>query len=166
MFTCEGAGYAVERPSDATEQRVELDEAEHERLVADVVDDVIAAVNERRPSDPEVPVSMRWATPVVLGGLDAGDVRAVEERHMSQVRECYAREIAQQPSLRGQVNIRWFIGLDGMPRSSSLSGNTVPSDAFADCLIAKARTWRFSRPSRLDSTGVAIVVDALAVGGG
>lgn len=93
----------------------------------------------------------------VRGALDRDVIRRVVRRHMSEVRTCYERGLAVDPTLSGAVSVSFFIGGSGTIDSARVSASSLAGPQAAtvnDCVVARVRTWVFPAP---DGGGVVAV---------
>ncbi len=82
----------------------------------------------------------------VQGSLDRSQIAAVVNRHIAEIRHCYEKNLINDPSLAGKVQVEWTIRPDGgvagvKTKFSSLRGGDV-----AGCIGGKIRGWQFPRP--------------------
>jgi hypothetical protein len=127
--------------------------------------DAVARANATPPSDPDASIVVAPGlgvgrpspAAVPLAHIDEEAVRGVIRAHAAELRDCYARQLAKDPSLAGRVTLVWGVnevGHAGRATQSS-KGSTLPGDEVARCMMALIPTWKF--PPTHDR-GVAIVV--------
>jgi TonB family protein len=81
------------------------------------------------------------------GALDPEKVRGVVTAHREDLRSCYERALAENPSLEGTCTMRIVIAGDGSVGTTSLQGSTLRSVSLGRCLLQLVRTWRFPPPT-------------------
>ncbi|MBC8072647.1 MAG: AgmX/PglI C-terminal domain-containing protein, partial [Deltaproteobacteria bacterium] len=91
----------------------------------------------------------------VTGSLDPEVVRRHVKRHVGEVRSCYEKALAADPSLAGKLTLTFTIRPDGTVSSSRISASTVPGDEVGDCVVAASKRWTFPEPEG----GGAVVVN-------
>jgi hypothetical protein len=77
--------------------------------------------------------------------IDADGVRFVVKSHLSQVHACYERAF-KDSSPGGRVEIGFAIGGDGNAKRVRTEANSTGSDALANCLEGRVKSWQFPRP--------------------
>ena len=85
--------------------------------------------------------------PVVLGSIDKSLIDKVVRRHMNQIRYCYQRELASNPSLAGKVVVKFAVGPDGAVTSAELRSTTLGNSAVESCVIGRFRRMAFPAPA-------------------
>jgi len=83
----------------------------------------------------------------VMGGLDKASIQRVVRRTMSQIKYCYERELAKDPSLRGRVVVRFAIGADGLVQAPVVDDETLGSSATNTCIERIFQRMRFPAPT-------------------
>lgn len=84
--------------------------------------------------------------PVFLGTIDREAVGEVVRRHASQIRYCYQRELAKDPSLSGRVVVKFVIAGDGSVSTASVKSSSLDSSPVEQCLTGRVRRMRFPAP--------------------
>ncbi|MFO0625582.1 MAG: AgmX/PglI C-terminal domain-containing protein [Polyangiales bacterium] len=95
-----------------------------------------------RSASPQV----RLSASTVVGPLSPEAVRRVALRNLGQVRHCYERALANNPSLRGSVAVRLSIAPTGAVSGATVTGNTLPDASVSVCAAAAGRRWTFPAP--------------------
>jgi hypothetical protein len=82
-------------------------------------------------------------------GLDRDIVRRIVRAHLNELRSCYARGLAEDPTLAGRVVIAFEVAATGKVSSASVkSSKLVPADDQVPACMAKAfKRWTFLRPT-------------------
>jgi Ca-activated chloride channel family protein len=91
--------------------------------------------------------------PIILGALDRSVIDQVIQRNMNQIRYCYQRELAKDPTLAGKVVVKFVIGADGTVTSAEVKSTTLGNASVESCL-----TGRFLRMQFPSAAGGGIVV--------
>ncbi len=81
--------------------------------------------------------------PVTTTLLDPSAVRRVVRANLGQVRHCYERALALNPSAEGTVTLRWVVGVEGSVVTARAEGNDTGVDSLGDCVADAVRRWRF-----------------------
>ena len=92
-------------------------------------------------------ITMTTGQPVVMGSLDREIIRRVVRAHLAQVRYCYERRLAVNPTLAGQVSLRFVIGADGRVTAVTVAKDGLGDAEVASCLVARAKMWVFPQPA-------------------
>jgi hypothetical protein len=82
------------------------------------------------------------------GSLEKNDIRNIVRGHIGEIRACYERGLARDPSLTGRVEIQFVIGQGGGVTDVTVASSTLPpaSKAVADCIAAAVLGWQFPDP--------------------
>jgi len=83
----------------------------------------------------------------VLGSLSREEIERVVNAHRSEIRYCYEREIARNPSLSGKVAMKWTIVSGGRVENVSVKDNTTGSRSLSDCIGGYLKDWKFPSPA-------------------
>lgn len=90
--------------------------------------------------------TVRAAPPAVQGALSVEVIRRVVLRNLGQVRHCYERALATNPSLMGRIGARFTLGPDGRVIAVQLIGDTVGDPGLGACLQQAIARWVFPAP--------------------
>lgn len=82
----------------------------------------------------------------VRGSLSRDVVRRVIERHLSEVRGCYARSLAARADLEGQLTVSFIIGPDGAVRSAVVASRNIGHAPLEPCITQAVNRWTFPAP--------------------
>jgi hypothetical protein len=97
--------------------------------------------------------------PAIRGDLDVSLVHAVVQRHVNQLRYCYARALQAEPSLGGRITVNFVVASDGTVSSAKTASSSLANPAVESCV--NQRFLRFQFPDRPGS-GVVTVSYPLA----
>lgn len=87
------------------------------------------------------------ATPEVTGGsLDKEVIRRVIQRHAHQVRYCYEKGLAKNPTLEGTVAVAFRINAEGNVESSVVKQSTLNNPEVDSCIAGLVLRWAFPKP--------------------
>ena len=89
------------------------------------------------------PSSITSPSPVVsMGSLDKSLIQSVIKNNFNQIRYCYHKELAKNPSLTGKVNVQFTIASNG-----SVSNATIKESTFGEkgTMVESCLTTRFTR---------------------
>ncbi len=84
--------------------------------------------------------------PLVTGALDKEIIKRVVRRHVNEMRYCYERALAKNPSLTGKVQVTWTIAVDGSVSDAVIKSDDMHDAAVASCLVARVKRWTFPKP--------------------
>lgn len=83
----------------------------------------------------------------VRGSLSRDVIQRVIRRHINEVRACYDRALARDPSLSGRVLVRFTIDASGAVSSAEVQDSDLGDASVEACIQAAARRWRFPEPA-------------------
>lgn len=109
------------------------------------------------PSPPKAEPNQVAPGPVAAGGQGAenkpprGDLnkeilRRVIRHHISDVKNCYEAELAQNPKLGGRILVRFTIASSGRVTASALQDSTMGNARVETCTVEAVRGWEFPKP--------------------
>lgn len=81
-----------------------------------------------------------------VGSMDREAIRRVILNNKSAIRSCYERELQRKPDLYGKIVLQWYIMEKGRVSDAKVKENDMGSNAVAECIISRLRTWRFPEP--------------------
>lgn len=85
--------------------------------------------------------------PIVIGGLDRSLIDAAVKRHLSQIRYCYQRQLARDPSLQGKITVQFTIASDGAVSRSRIKSSSMGSAEVEGCISDRFLRMQFPQPS-------------------
>ena len=87
--------------------------------------------------------------PTILGGLDKSLIDAVIKRNMSQIRYCYQRQLAKNPSLNGKIKVKFVIAKDGSVSKASIASSTMggAGKPVQSCIVGRFKKFKFPKPN-------------------
>lgn len=80
---------------------------------------------------------------IMKGCLSQEVVGRVINRHMSQVKYCYEKELQKNPNLSGKIVTQFLIGATGDVTSSRASENTLGDANVEDCVLRVINRMKF-----------------------
>jgi hypothetical protein len=103
-----------------------------------------------RPADPVASpgtVPTIEAKQPVVGEMDKDVIRRIVRAHIHEIRDCYNKGLAQDPTLAGKIAIEFTIGPSGKVEEAK----AVDVTGFADpevpkCIAEAIETWTFPEP--------------------
>lgn len=107
----------------------------------------------RWPGDAPPETSSIAPQPILLGALDRALIDRVIKRSMGEIRLCYQRELARDPSLKGKLVVKFVVGSDGSVSTADLKTNELATDRVGHCITDVFRDMVFPEP-----TGGGIVI--------
>lgn len=84
---------------------------------------------------------------VILGALRPDQIRPVIQRHLSQIRYCYQRQLTRDAELAGKVEVKFVISADGSVSKAEVRSSTVENQTLNRCLEGRFLRMRFPAPS-------------------
>jgi hypothetical protein len=104
------------------------------------VQDAKSSIQEQPPSRPET----NWNC---TGAITREEVRDVIGREGRAAFRCYGEQLAENPDLRGSIDIRLHVNAAGVVNDMRLEGGDLAMDAgFTECLWKSVSEWRFPAP--------------------
>lgn len=109
------------------------------------------------PSASLGPMRVTIGTPVVSGRLPAAVVQRGLNGQRERLRRCYAKGLAADPALAGEVALRLVIDREGQVASATQGGSRMPDGEVAACVVRALQGASFPAPEG----GLVIVAVAL-----
>lgn len=78
--------------------------------------------------------------------IDKDQIRQVVRRHMNEIRFCYEKALAAQPTLEGRVTVQFTIDTDGSVSQSSVQSSTLKHPPTETCITDAVKLWQFPKP--------------------
>lgn len=110
-------------------------------------------LNQRRPGLPAVdsPVpgdhpGVGAGDPIVLGALNRSLIDRVVTSSLSEIRDCYEKELAKNSNLFGKMVIKFVISKDGTVSQAGVKTSTLGNPKVEDCVTGTFRRMRFPAP--------------------
>lgn len=88
----------------------------------------------------------RTGTVKTVGSLKREEIQRVVNRHLSQIKACFNKELTKDPNLEGKVTMSWVIGESGAVVMSKVSQDTVRSPGMSVCVKRVIDRMKFPRP--------------------
>ena len=82
----------------------------------------------------------------VVGGLSRDVVNRVIQKHYSEIKYCYEKELSRNPDLYGKVTVLFLIDGVGRVGDALVQQTTLSSDPVERCMIDHVRRWAFPSP--------------------
>jgi TonB family protein len=92
------------------------------------------------------PPQVRAGATTVSGRLPPEVIQRIVRQNFGRFRLCYERGLSNNPSLEGQVVVRFVIGTDGAVSSVTKQSSTLADEAVAACVVAAFRSLSFPQP--------------------
>jgi len=73
-------------------------------------------------------------------------IAEVVRRHRAELRHCYQDVARGDPTLSGQLHVRFVVDPAGSARRVTLRRSTLDSERVAHCVLSAIRNWSFSEP--------------------
>ncbi|MEZ4381205.1 MAG: TonB family protein [Nannocystaceae bacterium] len=97
---------------------------------------------------------VRQAKPQIQGALDKDVIRRIVRARINEVRHCYNRGLAKDPSIQGRVAVQFSITGGGKVPTAVVVESTVADPEVGRCIAKAVRRWSFPKP---DGGGSVIV---------
>lgn len=78
--------------------------------------------------------------------IDKDQIRQVVRRHMNEIRFCYEKALAAQPTMEGRVTVQFTIDTDGSVSQSSVQSSTLKHPPTETCITDAVKLWQFPKP--------------------
>lgn len=138
----------------------------HSVADAGLATDVSDARADARPGLPEKPTpaspknlghgrsagglgGRRARAPDVIPGpqINAGvGKNSIAQGHRNEVKLCYEKELARNPTLAGRIEVQFTISAQGKVIAAVLVKSTMNHPVVESCVVAAVRRWEFPRP--------------------
>lgn len=82
----------------------------------------------------------------VVGGLSREVINRVIQKHYSEIKYCYEKELSKNPELYGKVTVLFLIDGGGAVGEALVQQTTLASDPVETCMINHVRRWAFPAP--------------------
>jgi hypothetical protein len=82
----------------------------------------------------------------VVGGLSREVINRVIQKHYSEIKYCYEKELSRNPDLYGKVTVLFLIDGVGRVGDALVQQTTLSSDPVERCMIDHVRRWAFPSP--------------------
>jgi len=121
----------------------------------------VSAVTEQQKIDrPTVSANEKGTSENALPGegggkLERSDIDSAIKAKMNQFRRCYQKELQRNPTLRGEISVRFVIDKDGSVKLVNIKNTSMQNPAVESCLASEIMRTRFSKPK---GNGTVVVV--------
>ncbi len=82
----------------------------------------------------------------VVGGLSREVINRVIQKHYSEIKYCYEKELSRDPGLYGKVTVLFMIEGSGRVGDALVQQTTMGSEPVESCMINHVRRWVFPAP--------------------
>jgi outer membrane biosynthesis protein TonB len=82
----------------------------------------------------------------VVGGLSRDVINRVIQKHYSEIKYCYEKELTRDPALYGKVTVLFLIDGTGGVGEALVQQSTMSSEPVESCMINHVRRWVFPAP--------------------
>jgi uncharacterized protein YfaS (alpha-2-macroglobulin family) len=103
---------------------------------------------------PDGPIAGVGGQPIILGALDKSLIDRDIKRNLNAIRYCYEVELRRNPSLAGNLVVRFTIAPDGSVSDARIKSSTIGSAPVEACVVERFRKLTFTEPK---GGGVVIV---------
>lgn len=83
---------------------------------------------------------------VTGGSIDKEVIRRVIRRHVNEIRFCYEKQLARNPSLAGTVSVSFRISTTGAVDKSEVKSSTLNNPDVESCIATRVLNWVFPAP--------------------
>jgi TonB family protein len=90
----------------------------------------------------------------IAGALPKETIKRVIGRHLNEVKFCYHKALARDPSLGGKVVVRFVISPTGTVQTAAVDSSTMADPEVESCVVRSVRRWRFPQP---EGGGIVVV---------
>ena len=143
MLMCAFVAACATAPSSAQNPPRHWDDPQPQCFVADAIAAGARLGSTGMPGDPA------QASPRSKSGhhMDRQEVGNVVEGHIEEVRHCYARGLAENPQLHGNIVVRFTVGAGGKVIESAVATSTVAEESVESCVGRAVCRWIFEAPA-------------------
>lgn len=85
--------------------------------------------------------------PTTTGSLSAAAIRSVVRAHMPKVRRCYQAALVTDPTLAGDLKVRFTIDPTGTPDAVRITDGTITDKALRSCVVGVFSAMSFPPPT-------------------
>ena len=89
---------------------------------------------------------MRLGEPDIFGSLDRALIDTVIKRHTNQIRYCYQRELVKDPTLSGQIVVKFVVSPQGDVTNSNIMSSSMDSSEVEACVAGRFKRFFFFEP--------------------
>lgn len=82
----------------------------------------------------------------VVGGLSREVINRVIQKHYSEIKYCYEKELTRDPGLYGKVTVLFVIDGAGRVGDALVQQTTMASEPVESCIVSHVRRWAFPQP--------------------
>jgi hypothetical protein len=82
----------------------------------------------------------------VEGGLSRDVINRVIQKHYSEIKYCYEKELTKEPQLYGKVTVLFVISGDGSVGDALVQQTTMGSEPVESCMTNHIKRWTFPAP--------------------
>ncbi|HET7785009.1 MAG TPA: AgmX/PglI C-terminal domain-containing protein [Myxococcales bacterium] len=82
----------------------------------------------------------------VVGGLSRDVINRVIQKHYSEIKYCYEKELSRDPGLYGKVTVLFMIDGTGRVGDALVQQTTMGSEPVESCMVNHVRRWVFPAP--------------------
>ena len=82
----------------------------------------------------------------VVGGLSRDVINRVIQKHYSEIKYCYEKELTKNPDLYGKVALVFVIDGSGRVGDALVQQTTMASEPVESCIVNHVRRWVFPQP--------------------
>jgi hypothetical protein len=87
--------------------------------------------------------SVKFGAPTINGPLDAAVVTRVLRGHVAELRVCYTKALAADPSLGGTFVLAFEVDKTGKVSDAVRTSGSLDSDPVEKCVLDTVRSWTF-----------------------
>ena len=91
-------------------------------------------------------INIRTGSPTIQGSLDKSIIARIIQKHRSQIRYCYQKELQRSPGLYGKIKVKFTIGPQGNVLSSMVAVTTMRNSSVESCVANVIKRLRFPSP--------------------
>ena len=107
---------------------------------------LIAGASGIESSDSLTSAKIRRGAPTILGALDKALIETVIKRNINQIRYCYQRELVKDPTLSGQIVVKFVISSQGDVTKTSIKSSSMDNFEVEACVAGRFNRFSFPEP--------------------
>jgi hypothetical protein len=91
--------------------------------------------------------TIREEAPEVEGDLSQDVIVKEMRKNMRALKDCYERQLKRFPTLSGKISVSFEITDSGRIGQTDIVEDTMKNADVKQCILSRARSWRFPKPS-------------------
>ncbi len=115
--------------------------------IGDIATEGGGSVSSGSKGETAVVGNIREEAPEVEGDLSQDVIVKEMKKNMRALKDCYERQLKRFPTLAGKISVSFEITDSGRIGQTDIVEDTMKNAEVKQCILSRARTWRFPKPS-------------------